>query len=739
MRVCFVFLAVAAVAAGASAQTPDSTGVRADSALGPALPLELDAAFEALLEDDADGDPTELLELLVALREAPLDVNTAAAADLALVPALGAPGAAAVVRYRDANGAFGSLPQLQLVPGISPDVYARARPFLAIGPRLAATASRPARFPRAPRAADVLAGLSYTVTQRVQRRLDTQAGYVAGGAPGGAPGGGAGDSVRAFAGSPERIYTRLQAAYRRQLSVNVTLEKDPGEAFAFGANALGYDYLSAHAALLDAGRIDALVVGDFVAEFGQGVALWRASGFGKGPDAVGGPVRSGRGIRPYGSVDETNFFRGAALSVRLTRGVVATAFASRRARDATLDTLGFSDPDLPPGALGGATVRTLGTTGLHRTASEIARRGAVRETLVGGAVELSRTTGRLDARAGVVATQAAFDTPLAAGLRPDERFGFSGSAAATVSVYGEARTRRLQAFGEAARGPGGGLGGVAGVGADIGGGAEILLVGRHYAPDFVSLHGYPFGERNGVGQNERGLYAGVRVRPGRLWTVNAYLDRYRFPYLRFTVPRPSGGHEALVTVEHRPRRFLRATVQARSETREVGLDVANVVPGSTVGGLGEETRQTLRVQGEWDASRTLRFRARVEGSRALGPSVAGTPREATTGALVYQDVRVQARPWLRVDARLTLFRTDGYAARLYAFENDLTNVFSIPALAGRGVRGYVLLAAEPAAGLVLQVKLASTWLRGVTRIGTGAARIDGDRVRDAGVQLRYRF
>ena len=45
-----------------------------------------------------------------------------------------------------------------------------------------------------------------------------------------------------------------------------------------------------HAAILDAGRIDALVVGDYVAEYGQGVALWRAAGFGKGPMRSAGPL-----------------------------------------------------------------------------------------------------------------------------------------------------------------------------------------------------------------------------------------------------------------------------------------------------------------------------------------------------------------------------------------------------------------------------------------------------------------
>ena len=709
----------------------DSTGLPADSTLSP----DLDATFEALLEDDADGDPTELLELLTDLRDNPIDVNTATADELATIPAFDPLLAADIVRTRDANGPFTSLPQLRSISGITAQVYLDARPYLTIGPRLRTSgAVTNGRFPRAPRPSEVLSGLRYTGIQRVQRRLDRQDGYVLDPT----------DSTRAFAGSPERVYTRLTATYRRQFSANITLEKDPGEAFAFdgGTNTYGFDYVSAHVALLGVGRIEALVLGDYVAEFGQGVALWRASGFGKGPDAVGGPVRSGRGIRPYGSVDENNFFRGAALSLALTPRITATAFASRRARDATVDTLTFdvSDPDIPANAIDGAIVSSLGATGLHRTDSELARKDAIEETLVGGAVEGRLVTRRLQAKAGVLATQAAFDTPLGQGTRPDQLFAFQGDRATTLSVYGEARTRSLQAFGEGARGPGGGLGGVLGLGADVGGGAEVLLVGRHYDPDFNSLHGYPFGERNGIGNNETGLYAGVRVKPNRQVTVNAYLDQYRFPYLRFNVPRPSQGHEALVTAEYRPRSYLRGYVQARTETREVGVAAGNVVPGSVVGGLGDATRQTLRVQGEWDASRTIRLRARVEGSRALAAVPADDPRPAaTTGALVYQDVRVQALPWLRVDTRLTFFRTDDYDSRLYAFENDLTGVFAIPALSGRGVRGYVLLSAEPVDGLTVQAKLASTWLRGVNQIGSGTSLVQGDRVRDFGVQLRYRF
>lgn len=705
---------------------------------GPALAQEVDAdssgavpdeVFEAVVEDG--GDPEILLDALLGLRENPLDVNAASAADLSAIPALGGSLAAEIVLYRTANGPFASLPQVQLVPGVTPDVYAAARPYLTIGPTLAVGAQRTARrFPVVPTTRTVVSGLRTTVTQRVTRRLSEQAGYVG-------P-----DSLRDYAGGPERIYTRATAAYRRNVSLNVTLESDPGEAFRWDPDTAtyGYDYVSMHAAVMDVGRIDALVVGDFIAEFGQGVALWRASGFGKGPDAVGGPGRVGRGIRPYGSVDENNFFRGAALSLSLTPRLVATAFASRRTLDASLgvpDSLDLADPDLPPGALDGTIVTSLSVDGLHRTERELERKDALGETLVGAAAEYRLTTGRVDGRAGVVATHGRYDDPLGQGTRPDNRFGFAGDRATTISAYADARTRASQFFGEVARGAGGGVGAVAGAGTDLGGGAELLLVGRHYGRDFTTLHGYPFGERNGVGNGETGLYVGMRLRPSRTWTANVYYDQYRFDWLRFNVPRPSVGHEALALVEHRPSRYARVYVQARTETREASRDVANGVPGSVVGGLADETRATLRLHGEWDASRRLRLRARVEGARF---HTSDADDEPLTGALVYQDVRYELVPRrLRVDARLTLFRTDGYDARLFAFENDLAGVFAIPPLSGRGARGYMLLRATPLDALVIEAKLATTWLRGVRSIGSGAQEVDGDRVSDLGVQVRYRF
>lgn len=713
-----VFALVLVMASTASAQ------VRPDSTTVDSLGTDAGAAFEAILEDEEAGDPTELLERLEDLQREPLDVNAASADDLAEIPALGPLLAAAIVRHRAANGPFTSLPGLRDVEGMSADVYLDARPFLTIGPRLE-TSARASGFAAVPSWRTMAAGLNYTATQRFQRRLDTAQGFVGD------------DSTRAYPGSPERIYTRIQATYRRQLSLNVTLEKDPGEAFRWNPDqaVYGYDHVTGHAAIMGVGRIDALIVGDFVAEYGQGVALWRSSGFGKGPDAVGGPSRSGRGLRPYGSVDENGFFRGAAVSVGVLPSLYVSAFGSRRTLDASVtqaDTLDLFDPDLPTGAF----VTSLGADGLHRTESELARKDVLGETLFGGGAEVRRATRTVVAQLGVVATRSSFDTPLGGGTRPDQLFQFAGDVANTISAYADVRVRGGQFFGEAARGPGGGFGGVAGVSADLGGGLDVLLLGRRYDPNFSSLHGYPFGERNGAANNESGVYLGARLKPSRNWTINAYVDQYRFPFLRFNVPRPSQGHEALVLVEHRPRRYLRWYIQARTETKDASIDVPGSVPGSIVGGLAPTTRQTARVHGDWDANRSLRLRARAEVSRFVPTEGVGA---ASTGALVYQDVRLQTTRWLRVDARMTLFRAEDYGARLYAFENDIAGVFAIPTLSGRGTRAYLLFAATPTSAITIQAKIAGTWFRGVRSIGSGNSEIAGNRVRDAGLLLRYKF
>jgi hypothetical protein len=685
-----------------------------------------EALLEPLTEEAVSGDPTELLELIEELLENPLDINTAGAGEFALVPAFTPRIAEAIVRYRETAGAFGSIPEIQLVDGVGPDVFLAARPYLTIGEPFEGVGVRPSPYPRVPTLAEVRQHARVDVLQRMQRRLELARGYQPvpenlAGTP---------DEPRRYLGSPERIYTRVRATFRRNLSANLTMEKDPGEPFVWDPeNAFyGYDFVSFHLSALRLGRLDALVVGDFVAEFGQGVALWRAAGFGKGRETIRPLVKRGRGIRPYGSTDENRFFRGLATTIALTPDVYVSAFASRRFLDARINQVDTTRADSD---LEGLTVAGMPVTGLHRTPTEIAQKNALGQSLVGSAVELRLRRAIF----GAVAYRSTFDTPLVAGPQPYQRFQFEGDEAAMGSVFGSGFLGEYHVFGEIARDPGGTIGGVGGIEGELGPLDALVLV-RHYPRDFTSLHGYAFGERNGVTQNETGVYLGLRLRPSREWTFSGFFDQFHFPWVRIGVPRPSSGHEALLFAEYRPMRWLNVYAQARSKTRETGAEFG-APAGALLPGLEPETRQTLRLQGEYVASRQLRMRARVEGSRYVRAD-----RPSETGALLFHDLRWQPRSGILIDARLTFFDTDTFNARLFQFENDLFGVLTNTMLSGRGTRAYAVVSYRPSGmfdGLDLRVKLASTRYQDRHVVGTGLDQIEANRVRDLGVQVRYRF
>jgi competence protein ComEA len=80
-----------------------------------------------------DGPPRELTGRERLGLGMPLDVNAAAAEDLALVPGLSARVAAALVAERARGGPYATVDDLLRVRGIGPARLERARPFLSCG------------------------------------------------------------------------------------------------------------------------------------------------------------------------------------------------------------------------------------------------------------------------------------------------------------------------------------------------------------------------------------------------------------------------------------------------------------------------------------------------------------------------------------------------------------------------------------------------------------------------------
>ena len=86
------------------------------------------------------SSPLIILSVLIALAAAPLaaraalvDINTAGAALLETLPGIGPAKASAIIDYRDRNGPFAAVADIQNVSGIGPATFANIEPLITVG------------------------------------------------------------------------------------------------------------------------------------------------------------------------------------------------------------------------------------------------------------------------------------------------------------------------------------------------------------------------------------------------------------------------------------------------------------------------------------------------------------------------------------------------------------------------------------------------------------------------------
>ena len=668
-----------------------------------APPASVQNPLQRVLDERPQNERSaaQAVERLTHLATNPTDVNRASAGDLAALPGLSPLLARRIVSYRTEQGLFSSLDGLTAVDGLSRTTLRDLRPFLIARPS-SSSGDAGAGFGTA------LHDLEVDVLQRAARELDLGRGY-------------ADDTTRTtFQGPPGRLTTRLRVHHPRHGQLALALDKDPGEPLRWRPDAqqYGFDHVAGNLTLRDLGPVETLILGDYSAQFGQGVTLWRGFTIGKGRDPVSPLVRSGRGLVPFQSTSESRFFRGAAATVRLPGSLTASAFASRRRRDAT--------PRADEADAADGPIRNLSPGGLHRTASEQRRRNTLGITTTGGALTLR--TGPL--RIGAVGYRSTFDRPIVPPDDPFRRYAVSGTGTSMIGTYARLLVEDYTIFGEAARASTGELGGTLGATLDHDGRVQALLLGRYYPRSFPGLYNSAVGA-SGDTQNEIGAYAGLQVQVTEDWRVGAYVDQYRFPWVRYTVPRPSRGIDTRVVIGYEPRPWLSSSLQVQAEREEAGTERAG--PGGRVlSAVRTETRQSARWETEYVFSDALTLRTRLQLSRFRA---AGTA--ASYGVMVAQGFRVRPFASVSVDARVAVFDTDDYASRIYSYEHDLLYSFSVPAFYGEGHRSYVLLQYEPTSSLTIEAKYGVTWYPRRRTLGSGLNATDGPASREVRLQVRW--
>jgi len=652
---------------------------------------DLEQAIEDFDPQNTEFDSEQLTQYLQELAENPVNINRAGINGLLQVPGLNLKTARAIIKHREEIKPFEKVSELKGVSGIGRVTLEKVRPYVTVGSGLALSKSLYSDYRYWTNNG------RFQAFSRYQQDLQQARGYKLSPADGG------------YIGSNIKYYQRF--GYQSDhLSLNLTQEKDAGEQLA---GPLQFDHRSWHIALEDNGNLQMLVGGDYSLAFGQGLVMWSGAAFGKGSDVTGGVSRSGRGIHPYTSAQETNFYRGAAATYG--NKLQFTAFYSARKRSAS--------------EISEDSTRFPGTDGYRRTVNELLQENNLIQKLYGGHIQMELPFGII----GATGYQTTFDRYITASDQVYARYDFEGTGNSAFGVDYRFLAGPAVIFGEVARSENGGYGGITGIESSLGNDTDLTIAYRQYQKEFQSILGNGFGEVSGQPKNEEGLYLGLEHTIGEKVTLSAYMDQYRFPGARFGTNQPTRGYDWLGKAEVEFNNELNFYMQLRSEVEEDEYEVTDRF-GREQRKLGEARRSSFRANLEYWVNPKVRLRSRGElvRSRQAG-------EDLELGYLLYQDLRLEFSEKLRVDTRLSMFDTESFATRVYQFENDLLYVFSSQSLFNKGQRMYVLLNYEPFDFLELWAKFGITVYEDEQTIGSGLNQIRGDRRSEVGVQARVMF
>jgi len=500
-----------------------------------------------------------------------------------------------------------------------------------------------------------------------------------------------------YEGSKPKIYNQIYSNFMKndlKVEANVTLEKDAGEKNItdFVSGYIQYSNYS------KSNMLQSFVAGDYSLNFAQGLALWSNASFSKGADAVTPLMKKGKNIDGYGSVNETQFFRGAAAKFKY-KNYNLNLFYSDNYYDATIYT---SDTNIDE-------ISGFYFDGYHRTSTEIKRNNSAKEKLVGG--RFNYVINNLNI--GMTYWKSKFSKPV---ISSDSKklFKFSGTEANMLGADYNFIYKNLNLYGEFARSQTGSIASINAMQITFFRFADILFSYRNYPMDFAPVHSSGFGEKSGNTINERGFYAGISIKPIKGIYINSYFDQFEFPYRTYSEPVSTSGNDFLTNIEWRAGKGIILNLKYKSENKEESRETKDEF-GRDVKRIDNRNQLNVRAGFIYQMTDRFRFRSRFEYVNVDYDKFGGDNK----GTLFYSDVRIIPFANLSLSFRYIIFNTDDYDSRIYEFENDIEGVMSNIALYGKGRRMYLILNYEPLPNINISGKYAETYLDGVKSIGSG--------------------
>lgn len=445
-------------------------------------------------------------------------------------------------------------------------------------------------------------------------------------------------------------------------------KKDPGEPLWKKGFRKGFDFYGFHVYWQGKGFIKSLTVGDYAVSLGQGLIHWQAMSLRKTGELLF-VKRQSPVIKPHRGGGEFNFHRGLAIQLK-HNNLLVTSFLSRRKLSASLS---YDSLKVPMG------VRSINSSGYHRTLQEMGSKNKLTEWIVG--IRVARHYRKFDV--GINGIHYEYNLPLEQGEFPYQFFKITGRNWQNASIDFSFTHQNAHFFGELAIDKRGQKALLAGVIFSADAKIDVAAVVRALPKDFQSRYANAFTE-NTSPTNEFGIYCSITVRATSQLHFNLYNDFYQFPWLRHQISMPSLGRDHYLQATYKPSKTTLLSIRFRQE--QILKDPSSKRIEIPFPGLEKTGKSSVRIHLEVERKIQIRFRMEILSIKRLLSTVEERSLpELERGFLCYWETNHSfPRRAMKIGVRIQYFDTDSYDSRIYAFLPNPGAPSTVSASYGKG-------------------------------------------------------
>jgi len=631
-----------------------------------------------LSDEFSDEELEDVLITLEELLQNPINANMAQFDDFMRIPAMRSSYARAILRQRERLGRFSSKGQLQSVPGVPHTVMQRITPYLTLGSPseiVRNTIFEPEFW---------TAGLRFESLTRLRGTLEMPNGYR--------------DDLpnkgRVYPGPPIERFQRISARSRHFTA---------GVVWRSAAGATGFTsqpiFPASHVSFSGLPFFENAVIGKYKVSYGMGLSMNGGRTPRRGFD-IRTPRASASTISPYAgssyNLGHTGFAASTGGTIKLTYWV-----SNRKYTGTNSDSSGLrwsvSEPQF-------------------RTRSEVERRDnfSVQLTGIRGSV---RSGAYLIGIAGWTATTSQ-DLTSAPAMYSD--LGLQGKRFGVLSADIDARYRSGSISAEMAMDVQGGKAAILSVEKSIGAEMDVISIARYFDAHYRAPFGSTFSNWSGRPSNEVGWLVSLSIQPNRQTRYSLYNDLYSSLLPRGSDFMPTTGSELGVKLN---RSLGQSEIQMlfRNRIRDEEANSADIY-GRSYRQQIKASRSTTRI--DFITSTTPRTTWVTRAEWVWASKEAGS---ADSGHLIHQDLSWWISSKTRLQARVTIFNSSSYTARLYAWEPDVSLASAMPSFQGQGSRSYLLATYKPKSNIEARIKIARTQMPFEYSIGSGNDQIQDNK------------